>query len=44
MERWIVCMPLSVNVFITLRTQQHLEYHYKALFETPLQVAVQRVY
>jgi hypothetical protein len=26
--------PLSVNVFVTA-TQQHLECHYKALFETP---------
>jgi hypothetical protein len=31
-ERWIVC---TVKVFVTLATQQHLEYHYKALFETP---------
>jgi hypothetical protein len=22
-ERWIVCTPLSVNVFVTLATQQH---------------------
>jgi hypothetical protein len=27
-------MPLSVNVFVTLATQQLLEYHCKALFET----------
>jgi hypothetical protein len=32
LERWIVCTPLSVNVFVTLATQQHLEYHRKALF------------
>jgi hypothetical protein len=31
-EQWIVCMPSRVNVFITLATQQHLDYHYKALF------------
>jgi hypothetical protein len=35
LEKWIVCTPLSVNVFLTLATQEHLEYHYKALFETP---------
>jgi hypothetical protein len=29
-----VCTPLSVNVFVTLATQQHMEYHCKALFET----------
>jgi hypothetical protein len=34
-ERWIVCTPLSVNVFQTLATQQHLEYRCKDLFETP---------
>jgi hypothetical protein len=33
-ERRIVCTPLSVNVFVTLATQQHLKYHCKALFET----------
>jgi hypothetical protein len=27
--------PLCVNVFVTLATQQNLEYHCKALFETP---------
>jgi hypothetical protein len=25
----------GVNVFVTLATQQHLEYHCRALFETP---------
>jgi hypothetical protein len=30
-----VCTPLSANVFLTLATRQHLEYHCKALFETP---------
>jgi hypothetical protein len=34
LERRIVCMPSSVNVFVTLATQLHLEYHRKALFET----------
>jgi hypothetical protein len=34
LEQWIVCMPLSVNVFVTLTTQQHLEYHCKALLNT----------
>jgi hypothetical protein len=34
-EQWIVYTPLSVNVFVTLATQKHLEYHCKALFETP---------
>jgi hypothetical protein len=34
LERWAVCTPLSVNVFVTLATQQHLEY----LFETPYTV------
>jgi hypothetical protein len=29
-ERWIVCAP-----FITLATHQHMEYHCKALSETP---------
>jgi hypothetical protein len=28
-------MPLSVNVFVTLARQQHLEYHCKTQFETP---------
>jgi hypothetical protein len=32
-ERWIVCTPLSVNVFLTPPTQ-HLKYHCK-LLETP---------
>jgi hypothetical protein len=34
-ERWIVCTPLSVNVFVTIATQQISKYHCKALFETP---------
>jgi hypothetical protein len=33
-ERWIACTPLRVNVFVKLATQQHLEYYWKALFET----------
>jgi hypothetical protein len=33
-ERWIVCTPLSVNVFETLSTKKHLEYHCKALLVT----------
>jgi hypothetical protein len=33
---WLmVCMPLSLNVFITLATQWNLEYRCKALLETP---------
>jgi hypothetical protein len=32
-ERWIICTPLSGNVFVTLATQRS-EYHCKALFET----------
>jgi hypothetical protein len=35
LERWIVRTPSSVNVFVTLATQQHLEYNCKTLFETP---------
>jgi hypothetical protein len=31
----IVCKPVSVNVLVTLTTQEHLEYHCEALFETP---------
>jgi hypothetical protein len=34
-ERRIVYTPLSLNVFVKLATQQHLEYSCKALFETP---------
>jgi hypothetical protein len=34
-ERRIVCTPLSVNVFVTLATQQQLEYHCKTLVEIP---------
>jgi hypothetical protein len=34
-ERWTVCTPVSVNVFITLATQQHLQYHCKRILETP---------
>jgi hypothetical protein len=47
-ERWIVCTPLSVNVFVTLATQQHLEYHCKALSEkpctSPVEVTLNRSY
>jgi hypothetical protein len=32
---WIICTPLSVNVFVTLATELHLEYYCKTLFETP---------
>jgi hypothetical protein len=39
-QRWIVCTPLSVNVLVTLATQQHLEYHCKALFETPVYLSI----
>jgi hypothetical protein len=28
-------MPSSVNVFVTLVTRQHLEYHHKVLSESP---------
>jgi hypothetical protein len=34
-QGWIACTSLSVNVFLTLATQQYLEYHCKPLFETP---------
>jgi hypothetical protein len=34
LERRIVCTPVSINVFVTPATQQHLEYHLKAVFET----------
>jgi hypothetical protein len=34
-ERWTVCTPLSVNVFVTLATKQHLEYYCKAVLEIP---------
>jgi hypothetical protein len=35
-EWWIICMPLSVTcIFVTLATQQRLEFHCKALFKTP---------
>jgi hypothetical protein len=30
-----VCTPFSVNVFVTLTTQQHFEYYCKVLFEMP---------
>jgi hypothetical protein len=33
-ERWVVCTPLSVNVFVTLATQQRFQHNCKALFET----------
>jgi hypothetical protein len=32
-QRWIVCTPLRVNVFITLATQQRLDYIVKLFFE-----------
>jgi hypothetical protein len=32
---WMVCTALSVNFFVTLATQQYLEYHCKVIFETP---------
>jgi hypothetical protein len=35
LERWIVCTPLSVNVFVRLVTQYQLKYHCEAPFETP---------
>jgi hypothetical protein len=35
LERWIVCKPLSRNVFVILATQLHLECNCKARFETP---------
>jgi hypothetical protein len=35
LERWIFCTPLSVNVSVTLTTEQHLEYNCKIFFETP---------
>jgi hypothetical protein len=34
LEQWIVCTPYIVNVFVIPATQQHSEYHRKALFET----------
>jgi hypothetical protein len=33
-DRWIVCTPLNVNIFVTFATEQYLEYHCNALFET----------
>jgi hypothetical protein len=33
--QWVVCTPLSINVFVKIATQQHLEYDCKTLFETP---------
>jgi hypothetical protein len=36
LERWIVCTPLSVNVFITLATKWHMEYHCKAFMSHSL--------
>jgi hypothetical protein len=33
-EGWTVCTLLSINVFVTLATHQHLEYSCKPLFET----------
>jgi hypothetical protein len=35
--------PLSVNVFVTLATQQHLEYNCKALSETPCIIIGSRI-
>jgi hypothetical protein len=35
LERWIVCTPSNVNIFVTLATQQLLECHCKSLFATP---------
>jgi hypothetical protein len=35
LERRIVYTPLSINVIVTLATQQHLECQCKVLFETP---------
>jgi hypothetical protein len=34
-ERWIVCTPLIANVFVTLATQLHLEYHCKPVLKQP---------
>jgi hypothetical protein len=34
LELWVVYTPLSVNIFVILSTQQHLEYHCKEIFET----------
>jgi hypothetical protein len=36
LEQRIVCMPLSVNVLVTLATQQHLEYRCIALLKHPV--------
>jgi hypothetical protein len=30
-----ICTPFNVNFFVTVATQQYLEYHCKAVFETP---------
>jgi hypothetical protein len=38
-ERWIVYMPLCINSFVTLATQQHLEYHRKDLLKHPTLLA-----
>jgi hypothetical protein len=35
LQRRTVCTALSVNIFVTLATQYHLEYHCKALSELP---------
>jgi hypothetical protein len=32
-KRLHVCTPVSVNVFITLATQQHLDYHCKVVMK-----------
>jgi hypothetical protein len=34
-ERWTFSTHLSVNVFVTLASEQRLEYNCKVLFETP---------
>jgi hypothetical protein len=33
---WIIYTPLSANVFVTLATQQHLEYHCKSFLKYPV--------
>jgi hypothetical protein len=35
-ERWIIFTYLSVNVFVTLATGQHLEFQCEALLEKPV--------
>jgi hypothetical protein len=46
-KRLMIFMPLSVNIFVTLATQQHLEYHCTALFKhpaLPVEVTLSRNY